>query len=750
MKHDAAAQPNIPMPSRFLASPLAAILLLALAVGAIGGLYLKRGWAASRQAVEASLTSISDLKTRQISAWYKSYQSDAQALSRDPIIRVRLRQILSAPAGTRPTRDMQAWIENEQESQGYRQLVLYDARGVPVLYAPAGAPASSDPPLGGSPDFQAALRGEGVLAIDLRCAFADSTRFRLGFWVPVMDPSGANTPTLGVLLLEVDPDQALFPLIQSWPTPSRTAETLLIRRDGNEIVYLNRLRHSNNTPLAMRVPLGRAGSLPAAMAVRGQEGIVDGLDYRGVSVVAAVGAVPGTPWFIVAKQDRGEVEGPLRRQVLATVLVFILLFLAASLGIGHLWRQRDIRLLQQQIATEQERRRLEETLQGQQEFARTLLEHLSAGVVACDADGKLTLFNRAARDWHGSDAMEAPPEEWARYYDLFLEDGVTPMTMETIPLARAFRGETVRDAGMVICAKGQHPRQIIAHAAPLHEIGGQPLGAVAVMHDITEQRRAEDALKHTAEVLRQSNEEVRQFAYIVSHDLRSPLVNMQGFATELRRTLADLDPLVQSAVEKLGREERASADRMLRRDIPDALGFIDSAVVRMDHLVASLLRLSRLGHHELVPEKLDLGRMVSDILVIMNAQIEEYGVTVTVRPLPEVTADRAFLEQILSNILGNAVMYGDRSRPGRIEVEGKLTGSDLVMNISDNGRGIAEDDFGKVFAPFRRAGATGVPGEGMGMAYVQAMVRRHGGRIWFESQLGVGTTFSFVLPVVRS
>jgi signal transduction histidine kinase len=115
--------------------------------------------------------------------------------------------------------------------------------------------------------------------------------------------------------------------------------------------------------------------------------------------------------------------------------------------------------------------------------------------------------------------------------------------------------------------------------------------------------------------------------------------------------------------------------------------------------------------------------------------------------LPEVVADRASMEQILGNLLENAVKYLDSGRPGEIEVTAERDHGETTFRIRDNGRGIAEEDMDKVFAPFRRAGRQDVPGEGMGLPYVQTLVRRHGGRIWCESELGVGTTFTFTLPV---
>jgi signal transduction histidine kinase len=118
---------------------------------------------------------------------------------------------------------------------------------------------------------------------------------------------------------------------------------------------------------------------------------------------------------------------------------------------------------------------------------------------------------------------------------------------------------------------------------------------------------------------------------------------------------------------------------------------------------------------------------------------------VTVAPLPQVVADRTSMEQIMGNLLSNAINYLDRDRPGEIEISGERGQQETTVRVRDNGRGIAEDDMDKVFAPFRRAGRQDRPGEGMGMAYVQALVRRHGGRIWCESELGVGSTFTFTI-----
>ena len=287
---------------------------------------------------------------------------------------------------------------------------------------------------------------------------------------------------------------------------------------------------------------------------------------------------------------------------------------------------------------------------------------------------------------------------------------------------------------------------------PLRDTSGQIVGLVGITREINELMRAEQSLRESEEQLQryaaeleQANEEVKQFAYIVSHDLRSPLVNLKGFTTELRFALEVIGPAMDTALPHLDEKQRQGVSMALQEDVPEALGFIDSSVTHMDRFIGALLKLSRLGHRELHLEPVDMEALVQATLQTLAHQIEERQVEVTVGPLPKVVADRTSMEQIMGNLLGNAVKYLEPDRPGEIEITAERGPNETTFHIRDNGRGIAAEDMDKVFAPFRRVGRQDVPGEGMGLPYVQALVRRHGGRIWCESELGVGTTFSFTI-----
>ena len=281
------------------------------------------------------------------------------------------------------------------------------------------------------------------------------------------------------------------------------------------------------------------------------------------------------------------------------------------------------------------------------------------------------------------------------------------------------------------------------HTSPVHYHGSDAW--ITIIRDITERMEAAArAERYTAEI-EAANEEIKQFAYIVSHDLRAPLVNLKGFSSELRVAMEEVLPLARQAMQSLPEGEQTAIQYAIEEDIPEALGFIDSSVTRMDGFINSVLKLSRIGRRELVFEELEVRPLLEEILRTLTHQQETGNATVSICDLPAVCADRTALEQIFGNLLSNALMYLSPDRPGAIEIGGVKRRRETEFWVRDNGRGIAADDAEKVFAPFRRAGKQDVPGEGMGLSYVHTMVRQHGGQIRFESELGEGTTFFFTI-----
>ncbi|MCB1055614.1 MAG: PAS domain-containing protein [Acidobacteria bacterium] len=242
-----------------------------------------------------------------------------------------------------------------------------------------------------------------------------------------------------------------------------------------------------------------------------------------------------------------------------------------------------------------------------------------------------------------------------------------------------------------------------------------------------------------------AHQDLKSLLYIVSHDLRAPLINVKGFAGELRSGCQEVLKLIEGGEKALEDAARRRLMGLLGSDIPEALSFIDTSIDRINHFMNTLLRLSQQGQRSLSMELVDTTSLVKELFASLAYQLEQRSARVHVAELPPVVGDRISLEQIFGNLLSNAVLYLDPDRPGEIEVRGETSRDLVTYHVRDNGCGIPKEDLPKVFAPFRRGRRLEVEGEGMGLAYVQALVRRHGGRIWCESEPGVGSTFSFAL-----
>ena len=247
--------------------------------------------------------------------------------------------------------------------------------------------------------------------------------------------------------------------------------------------------------------------------------------------------------------------------------------------------------------------------------------------------------------------------------------------------------------------------------------------------------------------LTRANEEIQRFAYIVSHDLRAPLVNVMGYTAELEQAGRIIDKQMTAVETKAPRLVEQDALTAVRDDVPEAIGFIRASTEKMDRLINAILKLSREGRRNLVPEWLDMTAMVRNIADSVRHQTQAAGAEVVVEPLPRIESDRLSIEQVLGNLLDNAVKYLDPARPGRIVITGEDTpGGWIVYRIADNGRGISDRDHERIFELFRRSGRQDRPGEGLGLAFVRNSVRRLGGDITLESELGKGSTFVLKLP----
>jgi signal transduction histidine kinase len=256
----------------------------------------------------------------------------------------------------------------------------------------------------------------------------------------------------------------------------------------------------------------------------------------------------------------------------------------------------------------------------------------------------------------------------------------------------------------------------------------------------------EDTVRARTADLRRANDEIQRFAYIVSHDLRSPLVNVMGFTSELEAAIAPLSDMLDAALEQAPQVVSVEARDAVRNDLPEAVGFIRTSTQKMDRLINAILKLSREGRRVLAPEPIAMAGLLEGVAANLRHRTDELGASIEIGNVPELVSDRLALEQIFSNLLENALKYLKPGRPGRILVSGRQQDGRVIYEVADNGRGIDPKDHDRIFDLFRRSGVQDQPGEGIGLAHVRALTYRLGGVIDCQSVLDQGATFRVSLP----
>jgi signal transduction histidine kinase len=666
----------------------------------------------------ANLEAIARLKAEQIENWLDERQGDSEVLAGDVNLAELAERFARRGQDAVLAGRIMARLDQLRGSYHYDRIILLDSRS--RLLLTSGAELEIAPVL--SSLQQQAIADKRVQRRDI---YRDREgHIHLDWYVPLVVPDARGGRAVAVVVLRVTAQQFIFPLIQNWPTASASGETMLVHRDRDSVIYLNELRHRQGSALTLEIP---ASSEQVAALSMGEvaSGSMRGTDYRDVPVLAAHLPVAGTDWHLVAKIDRDEVMAPLRNLVMWVSLIAFVAIAAVSAVLLMFWRQ------QQRAHRVEMREREMAAIERSERHFHSLFENMLEGYAHC---------RMLYRDGIPEDFVyiEVNPA----FETLSgLKDVEGRRAAELVPGMRESNAELFEIYGRV--AQSGQPEQFEMYVDMLDrwfEISvycPEPEHFVAIFDNVTARKQYEVNIRALNEALERrvqertaqleaTNKELEAFSYSVSHDLRAPLRSIAGFIELLKKHNYD-----------------ATDDKSKHY-----MAVIEESAMQMGRLIDDILNFSRIGRAEMVLSQVDLNALLAEVRETLQPLAEGRRVEWKIAALPEVEGERSMLALVLQNLVDNALKFTRTRDAAEIEIGCTDGGEGVwVCYVKDNGVGFDMRHADKLFGLFQRLHPQEqFEGTGVGLANVQRIVQRHGGRVWAESRVGEGATFYFALP----
>ena len=389
------------------------------------------------------------------------------------------------------------------------------------------------------------------------------------------------------------------------------------------------------------------------------------------------------------------------------------------------------------------RKTAEDALKHERYLKHTLIDNIPNLISIKDNNNRFLLVNKPYADFVG---LKDPSVALGKKITEIVAPQDSKSNMLTNKLTESIleTGEPIiNNEEYVADYEGKYHWLLITRV-PLYNDDGIIIGLLVNNLDMTERKEAELERERLIKALENKTKEMEQVIYITSHDLRSPLVNIQGFAKELKYSCHDIENILSNGY--TSSRFKSTLKPILNETIPSALEYIQTSAGKMDQLLSGLLKLSRLGRRTLQIKELDMNRLFVEIEESFKFQLKEASAKLEIAVLTPCHGDETQINQLFSNLIDNALKYRDRKRKLLIKVTSSVDGGNTVYTVKDNGRGISPDYQEIIFEIFHRLNPNQDEGEGLGLSIVQRIVHIHNGKIRIESEKERGSKFIITLP----
>lgn len=820
-----------------------ALLLVAALISVVGYGYFLHHKQITLDEKRQELSVIAVLKADQIAQWRKTCLVDAQGVYSSRMFAHRVNDYLNGIEAVIALTEIRDWMASMHEVSGYGSIALYKPDGHLITSFPNDGKQAERQHL---EMIAEAVQSRKIVFSDFHSG-EKAGDVHLNIVVPVRYSVEETASCLAVVIFEIDPYISLYSQIQVWPTVSASAETMLVRQDGDEVVCLNELRHQKKSALTLRFPDSNGG-LPAVKAASGTKGAVTAIDYRGVSVIAATNPVPGTPWSVVAKIDTAEISAPVAKRAWLVTLSVLVVAITGGFGFYLWWgRKKAVYLRREheaqlkynagQANARNELQKKHSELAASYALNESLLRTIPFPIDIVDASGRLLFVSPTMEQAIGRQAIgeycwelykddrqqciDCPLKQPiqigktssiesraifdGKIYEVFhtgmIYDGkealmevfldITERKHAEEWLLKLFRAVENSPASVVITDKdglieyvnrkftsisgysaeeviGQNPRVLnsglqpkefyqemwvtilngdewrgefcnrkknnevyweSASISPIRDDKGCITHFVAVKDDMTDRKRIAEELLTALDAAGAASRSKSEFIANMSHEIRTPLNAIIGFSSLALDT--DISPRLHGYVSK-----------------------INTAGVSLLGIINNILDFSKIeaGKTEMERLEFSLDSSLTGVISFVQQKAIEKSLVLYLTVAPDVPGqligDAMLLNQVLTNLLGNAIKFTEK---GSVEiiVNVQSLGKNsvkLLFSVRDTGIGMTHEQSALLFQPFMQADNSMTRkfgGTGLGLSISRKLVELMGGEIWLESEPGEGSTFSF-------